>query len=108
MQNKKQELINKLGEIFQFPNEDLDYEIEIEGKIFRPGGVSAEEQKIRKSKNPKSDWCWRWSKDLFEFGYKHGFIEVRNNRIYTKTYEKVVIEKINGKYKIVKKERKPV
>ncbi|HUH25793.1 MAG TPA: site-specific DNA-methyltransferase, partial [Flavobacterium sp.] len=78
----------------------LDYEIEIEGDIFRPGNVSYEEMHQRQSKNPKSDFCWRWSKDLFEFGLKNGFIVIKKSkngkRIYTKTYQKCTINKQNG------------
>lgn len=80
----------------------LDYEIEIEGQIYRPGGVSKEEMQERKQRNPKSDFCWRWSKELFKFGYENGFIVVKgngSNRIYTKTYQNVVIENgIDGYY----------
>ncbi len=75
----------------------LDYEIEIDNQIFRAGNVSEEEMRQRQVKNPKSDYCWRWSKELFEFGLKNGFIVVKNSkngtRIYTKTYTKARIPK---------------
>ncbi|MDP8051339.1 site-specific DNA-methyltransferase [Pasteurella atlantica] len=64
----------------------LDYEIEIDNKIFRAGNVSKEEMNARKERNPKSDFCWRWSAELVEFGLKNDFIVVKGNRIYTKTY----------------------
>lgn len=86
----------------------LDYEIEIEGVIYRPGSVTKEEMEARKSRNPKSDFCWRWSKDLFEFGYKNGFIVVKengSNRIYTKTYQNATIEKNEKGYFIDYKQR---
>ena len=89
----------------------LDYEIEIEGKIFRPGNVSFEEMQERKSRNPDRDYCWRWSKDLFEFGLKKGFIVVKEstNRIYTKTYENAKIDKDDGEYYVkIEKRTKPV
>lgn len=86
----------------------LDYEIEISGVIYRPGSVTKEEMEARKLRNPKSDFCWRWSKDLFEFGYKNGFIVVKengSNRIYTKTYQNATIEKNEKGYFIDFKQR---
>lgn len=86
----------------------LDYEIEIAGVIYRPGSVTKEEMEARKLRNPKSDFCWRWSKDLFEFGYKNGFIVVKengSNRIYTKTYQNATIEKNEKGYFIDFKQR---
>ena len=66
-------------------------------------------------KNKRADWAWRWSKDLFEFGYKNGFIVVKKGknglpRIYTKTYLNAKIQKdeIEG-YKItIEERRKPI
>ena len=51
----------------------LDYEIEIDGHVFRPGGASLKEMEERQIRNPKSDWCWRWSPKLYEFGLENGF-----------------------------------
>jgi len=84
----------------------LDYEIEIEGNIFRPGNSTKEEMEERQLANPNSDACWRWSRELFNFGYKNDFIVVKNNRIYTKTYKNATIKKINGNYEVVEVERK--
>jgi adenine-specific DNA-methyltransferase len=86
----------------------LDYEIEIDGAIYRPGSVTKDEMAARKLRNPKSDFCWRWSKDLFEFGYKNGFIVVKengSNRVYTKTYQNATIEKNEKGYFIDYKQR---
>ena len=94
-------------------SDSLDYPIKIGNDIFYPGG-NYENFKRRKSGNHKrADWAWRWSKDLFDFGYNNGFIVVKSGkngkRIYTKTYQKVNIEKINNSYKIVEKDRlKPI
>jgi len=76
----------------------LDYEINIEGESILPGGVTKKEMEERKKKNPKRDFCWRWSKKLFDFGLKNGFIVVKkyknkSSRIYTKTYQNVTISK---------------
>ncbi len=90
-------------------SQSLDYEIELNGEIFRPGNVSLSEMNERKKNNPKSDFCWRWSKELFNFGFKNGFIVVKESsngkRIYTKTYQNAIIEKIGKEYKISIKER---
>ena len=87
----------------------LDYEIEIDGKTLRPGNVSVSEMEERKRRNPKSDFCWRWSKDLFEFGSSNGFVVLKKGkdgyRIYTKTYEKVVIGSGPSGYFIKEEER---
>lgn len=88
----------------------LDYEIEIEGEIFRPGGVTQEEMIDRQQRNPSSDFCWRWSKDLYEFGLSNGFIVVKKTkkgrRIYTKTYKNAKINKNEeGEYCIELSER---
>ncbi len=93
----------------------LDYPIEINGEILYPGG-DYEKYKERQNGNCKrADWAWRWSKDLFEFGYKNGFIVVKKGknglpRIYTKTYLNAKIQKdeIEG-YKItIEERRKPI
>ncbi len=90
----------------------LDYEIIIDDYIFRAGGVTKEEMEERKKRNPKSDFCWRWSKKLFDFGRKNDFIIIKESstgkRIYTKTYLNAVIEKTDNGYKIVERERTKV
>jgi len=88
----------------------LDYEIELEGKVLRAGNVTFDEMISRRKRNPKTDYCWRWSKDLFEFGLKNKFIVLKNydgySRIYTKTYQNVTISKNGTSYFIEKKIRK--
>ncbi len=87
----------------------LDYEIKLDGKIFRPGGVSKKQMEERKKTNPKSDYCWRWSKELFNFGLKNGFIVVKESRngtrIYTKTYKNAIISKNEKGYFVENKKR---
>lgn len=87
-------------------SKSLDYEIEINGKIYRPGNVSKEQMESRQKANPKSDFCWRWSKELFEFGLREGFVVVKNDRIYTKTYKNAAIKKAKEGYFIEIQERK--
>ena len=68
----------------------MDFEVEIDGIKYYPGGY----EKFLERKNGKFgriDWVWRWSKDKFIFGLENDFIEIRNNRIYTKTYFKAKI-----------------
>ena len=89
----------------------LDYPIEIDGEVFYAGNATKEQYEKRKKNNPKDDYRWRWSKELFDFGYKNGFIVVKkyeNNysRIYTKTYQNATIGKDhNGNYYIEYKSR---
>ena len=76
----------------------LDYPLEIEGETFYAGG-DIEKWKERKEGNHKrADWAWRWSKKLFDFGYKNGFVVIKRKndgsaRIYTKTYLNAKIDK---------------
>jgi len=90
-------------------SQSLDYEIKLDGEIFRPGSVSKEEMDDRIKRNPKSDFCWRWSRDLFEFGLKNGFVLIKESRngkrIYTKTYANASIKKIGNQYYIETIER---
>lgn len=85
----------------------LDYPIIINNITYYPGGVSEQEYKARKSENPQNGYRWRWSKDLFNFGYKNGWIEIsESGRIYTKTYLNAKIsKKASGEYYIQYAER---
>ncbi|WP_104687479.1 site-specific DNA-methyltransferase [Helicobacter acinonychis] len=79
-------------------SKNMDYPIEINGQTFYAGS-NYENFLARKAGNHgQTDWVWRWSKSAFEWGLKNGFVVVRNNRIYTKTYEKC--RKKNGKNEI--------
>ncbi len=92
-------------------NKTMDYQLEIDGKIFVPGGNIEEQRKRLDGIHGKHDWVWRWSKDLFDFGYKNGWIVVsKTGRIYTKTYTKATIDKnAQGEYHIAYKNRtKPI
>ena len=87
----------------------LDYPLNIEGETFYPGG-SIEKYNERKSgKYSRADWAWRWSQELFDFGYKNDFIVIKRydnySRIYTKTYQNVTIEKTNNGFEIKQIER---
>lgn len=87
----------------------LDYPIKINGEVFYAGGNKERYIERKNGNHLRADWAWRWSKDLFEFGLNNGFIEIKRTkngaRIYTKTYQNVKIENINGDYQIVEKER---
>ncbi|STP04084.1 site-specific DNA-methyltransferase [Helicobacter acinonychis] len=70
-------------------SKNMDYPIEINGQTFYAGS-NYENFLARKAGNHgQTDWVWRWSKSAFEWGLKNGFVVVRNNRIYTKTYEEM-------------------
>lgn len=89
--------------------QSLDYPIIIDGETFYAGGSKDDYEKRQRGQHGRADWGWRWSYELFEFGLNNGFIEVHRGgarpRIYTKTYQKVKIEKVCGEYKIVNIER---
>lgn len=76
-------------------SKSMDYEIEIEGKKFYPGG-SLEGMKQRHNGNHGvTDWVWRWSNNAVEWGIKEKLFVVKNDRIYTKSY--LNCRKKNGK-----------
>lgn len=76
----------------------LDYPLTIEGETFYPGGDIEKWKERQQGNHKRADWAWRWSKKLFDFGYKNGFIVVKRKkdgtaRIYTKTYLNAKISK---------------
>ena len=75
----------------------LDYPITISNETFYPGGNVDAYMNRKKGQHKRADWAWRWSNDLFKFGYDNGFNVVKSSkngsRIYTKTYQDVNIEK---------------
>ncbi|GAA7557662.1 site-specific DNA-methyltransferase [Helicobacter pylori] len=71
-------------------NKKMDYEIVISNKKFYAGGLETYTER-QKGNFGTIDWVWRWSKAKFDFGLANGFVEVKNNRIYTKTYTKAKI-----------------
>lgn len=82
----------------------LDYPIEINGETFYPG-QSYEKFKERQAGNhSRADWAWRWSKDLFQFGYDNGFVVIKKydnySRIYTKTYQNARIVRNGNSFEI--------
>lgn len=87
----------------------LDYPIEIEGETIYPGGSYEKYLERQNGKYARADWAWRWSKELFNYGYENGFIVVKKyegySRIYTKTYQNVTIEKGNNGFTIKEIER---
>lgn len=89
-------------------NETMDYPIEIDGEIFYAGGSKELWEARHSGDHKKIDWVWRWSKQLFDWGYKNGFIVIKNGkrkRIYTKTYTNCKIVKVNGEYAIERTEK---
>lgn len=91
-------------------SDSLDYELKLNNHIFYPGGDKKSYLNRKAGHHRASDWTWRWGKELVNFGNKNGFIVIKNGkngqpRIYTKTYFKVVIEKVNGEYNIISTDR---
>ena len=85
----------------------LDSEIEINGKYFYPGGVKKQAFLDRRKNHNEKDWAWIWSEKKIRFALDNGYLEIKNNRLYKKTYTKSSIVKIEkGKYKITNRQRK--
>lgn len=83
----------------------LDYPIEHDGVTYYPGGDYEAYQKRKAGHYLPKDYAWRWSKDLFEFGLKNGWIVFQNGRIYTKGYLNAAIEKSTDGYVIITREK---
>jgi adenine-specific DNA-methyltransferase len=73
----------------------MDYEIEIEGKKFYPGGTKQGMIDRHNGNHGVTDWVWRWSKSAVEWGIREKMFVVKNDRIYTKSY--LNCRKKNGK-----------
>ena len=94
-------------------SQSLDYPIEIEGETLYPGNSYEKYMERQNGRYSRADWAWRWSRELFKFGYENGFIVLKKydnySRIYTKTYQNVSIEKDGDGFKIVEiKRTKPL
>ena len=84
----------------------LDYPITHEGVTYYPGSDYNKYLERQSGKHLPKDYAWRWSKELFEFGLKNGWIVFQNGRIYTKGYLNAAIEKQpHGSYAVVKREK---
>ena len=83
-------------------SDSLDYPIEINGTVFYPGGDESDYNERKEGSHDRADWCWRWSREKFEFGLDNDFIVVKNSkngsRIYTKTYQHAFIEDTDDGY----------
>ena len=82
----------------------LDYPITIDGETFYPGQSYEKYLDRKKGNHARADWAWRWSKDLFDYGYANGFVVVKKydgySRIYTKTYQNAQIVKNGTQFSI--------
>lgn len=84
----------------------LDYPIVHKGITYYPGSDYEKYRERQNGKHLPKDYAWRWSRDLYEFGLKNGWIVFQNGRIYTKGYLNATIEKQpNGSYTVVKREK---
>lgn len=79
-------------------NCSMDYEIEIDGRKFYPGGSKEKMETRHNGQHGKTDWVWRWSKSAVEWGIKEKMFVIKNDRIYTKSY--LNCRKKNGKNEI--------
>lgn len=73
----------------------MDYEIELNGRKFYPGGTKEGMLSRHKGNHGTTDWVWRWSKSAVEWGIKNDMFVIKNDRIYTKSY--LNVKKKNGK-----------
>lgn len=84
----------------------LDYPLEINGEVFYPGSDKEKWIERQNGNHRRADWAWRWSKNLFDFGYENGFVVIKRKsdgtaRIYTKTYLNAkIVKNKDGSFKI--------
>lgn len=76
-------------------------------RTYYPGSDIEAYKKRKAGDHLQKDYAWRWSKDLYEFGLKKGWIVFQNGRIYTKGYLNAIIEKNKdtGEYYISYREK---
>ena len=67
----------------------LDFEIELDGQKFVPGGNRLAQQNRLNGKHGIKDWIWRWKKSAVEWGIREKVFSIKNGRIYTKSYMNV-------------------
>lgn len=68
-------------------SKSMDYPLEIDGKVYYPGGNKKAHEERLSGKHNNYDWTWRWSPDLVKWGLENDWIVIsKTNRIYTKTY----------------------
>lgn len=67
---------------------NMDYEIVIGDNKYYPGGSYENFIQRHLGNHGKIDWVWRWSQKSIDWGIKNGFIVVKGDRLYTKTYLK--------------------
>ena len=72
----------------------MDFEIIINNKSFIPGGDIKKHEERLSGKHNTTDWVWRWSRKAVEWGINEKVFEIKNNRIYTKSY--LNVRKKNG------------
>lgn len=76
-------------------NPSMDYEAEVFGQKFYPGGEHSRIER-QNGKYKKIDCVWRWGKEKLKFGVKNGFVAIKGGRIYTKPYFNATISKDKG------------
>jgi len=74
---------------------NMDFPIEFEGRTFIPGGDFKAYKDRLKGIHGVKDWTWRWGKDAVKWAKDNSLLELKGDRIYTKSYLKC--RKKNGK-----------
>lgn len=74
---------------------NMDFPIEFDGRTFIPGGDENAYHERLKGFHGVKDWTWRWGKDAVKWAKENSLLELKGNRIYTKSYLKC--RKKNGK-----------
>lgn len=67
-------------------SKSLDYPLVIGSKTYYPGGSKKDWEDRQNGNHGKSDWIWRWKESAVKWGLENGFIVLKGDRVYTKTY----------------------
>lgn len=68
--------------------DSMDYPLVYNGKTYYPGGDFEKYQSRKKGNHKHYDWTWRWSESAVKWGIENDLLEVKGDRIYTKSYLK--------------------
>lgn len=74
---------------------NMDFPITFEGRTFIPGGDEDAYRERLNGNHGVKDWTWRWGKDAVKWGIDNDLLELKGDRIYTKSYMKC--RKMTGK-----------
>ena len=81
--------LSKLDNASHTWSQKLDYEFVYSGQTYYPGQNKRKWENRQKGDHASKDWQWMWSKESLLKGIEQKQIVFKNNKIYSKRYQKV-------------------